>query len=73
MPVYEYVYTTKAKIEKSAEQRHPISSAPSIIDVQDADGDWYRAKRIISRTANMKLNWDSYSPSDLPPINYPAS
>lgn len=70
MALYEFEYTNIEGQTKRVERRFKMSERPDTIQVQEGD-EIYTAKFVISAHARMSRNWDSYEPSDLPPVNHP--
>lgn len=66
MPTYEFAYT-KDRQRHVVERRFSITDCPKFITLEDGT----RADLMISLNARMSHNWDSYEPSDLPPVNHP--
>jgi hypothetical protein len=71
MPIYEYQYTTATGHTRRVEKLFPMGAAPKAITVEEGD-EQYDAVRVFSLTAKMATNWDSYEPSDLPPVDSPT-
>lgn len=70
MPIIEFKYTTKDGTVKKVEEIYRMNDVPpDAINVRDEDGTEYIAVRVMSLTAGKHSSWDSYEPSDLPPIN----
>jgi hypothetical protein len=65
MAIYEYQYTNVTGQSRRIEKWFRIGEAPDAITVDEGD-EQYRAVRVLSLTAKMASNWDSYEPSDLP-------
>jgi hypothetical protein len=67
MPNYEFEYTGVDGRKHRIERHFRMSECPKWVEMDDGA----IAYRIISLNARMNTNWDSYSPSDLPPENAP--
>lgn len=70
MPIFEFEYTNAEGQTKRVEKLMKASDRPETIQVPEGD-EVYTATFVISGQARMKSKWDSYEPSDLPPINHP--
>lgn len=68
MAIYEYEYITAHGEVRRVEEWHNMKSAPKTTVVVH-DSVPYTAKRVMSLTARMAGQWDSYEPSDLPPTS----
>lgn len=70
MPLYEFAYVNAEGQTKRVEKLMKASERPDTIQVTEGD-EVYTAPYVISGHARMVTNWDSYEPSDLPPVNHP--
>jgi hypothetical protein len=70
MAIYEYQYRDGAGKTRTVERFFRIGEAPATVTVTE-HGQEVQAKRVMSLTAKMGSQWDSYEPSDLPPTNAP--
>jgi hypothetical protein len=72
MPTYTYEYEDKHGEKHCFERRFSMSCYPQTIEYRDVDDEIYEAHLVISPTARMSINWNSYEPSDLPPTDHPV-